>query len=196
MILGIIGATSSGKSTVANRLMKKFGYSDYSFASPLKDLCAKQFGWDRALLDAATPEGKAYKEGLTDLRDPRPSSATQWCLMSRRQVMQYLGTDVFRAMDQDHWVKMARRELVGIPVRPGIAFPDTRFLNEIALIRELGGLILRTVRQGGETTAASAHVSETELADYPADFTVCAESGDIAALQDAADELAVRGQLF
>jgi hypothetical protein len=195
MILGIIGAAHSGKSTVANYLIEQFGYSDYSFAGPLKDLCAKQFGWDRALLDDASPAGVAYKEELTDLWLPTDNGYAQE-QATRRQVMQYLGTDVFRLMDPEHWVNIARRELVGIPTRPGIVFPDTRFRNEIALIHELGGLILRTIKQGGDTTAASGHASETELADYPADFTASAVPGDIAFLHEAADELAVRGRLF
>ncbi len=195
MILGIVGAASSGKSTVAARLVKTYSYAEYSFAKPLKDLCAEQFSWDRALLDDATPEGVAYKEGPTDLWLPVDNGYAAES-GTRREVLQYLGADVFRAMDRDHWVRRARVQLVGMPARPGIVMPDVRFENEIALIRELGGSILRTVRQGGETTAASSHVSETELAAYPADFTVSAGPGDIAALHAAADELAVRGTLF
>jgi hypothetical protein len=192
MILGIIGAASSGKSTVANRLVKNFGYAEYSFAKPLKDLCAEQFGWDRALLDDATPEGVAYKEATTYLFDVPFCGA----FSTRREVLQYIGTDVFRAMDCDHWVRRARVQLVGMPTAPGIVMPDVRFRNEVDLIRELGGSILRTVKRGGDTTAASGHVSETELAAYPADFTASAVPGDIAFLQECADELAVRGRLF
>ena len=187
MIVGLIGAAGSGKSTVANRLVDVWGFKDLSFAGPLKDFCAEQFGWDRKRLD----DDLAYKEEMTELRDPRRirnlSPGNSQLFMTRRQVMQFLGTDVFRVMDPDHWIKAMRRELVGKPIGRGIVFADVRFYNEVGLIRELGGTIVRTVKIGGAGTAASAHVSETELATYHANHTMAADDGDVAALRKLAD---------
>ena len=45
-VIGLIGAAGSGKSSVALRLVERFRFSEYSFAEPLKQLCAEQFGWD------------------------------------------------------------------------------------------------------------------------------------------------------
>ena len=178
MIVGLIGAAGSGKGTVADRLVAEWGFSDLSFASPMKDFCAEQFGWDRGRLDTDL----AYKEELTELRHPITK-----LYMTRRQVMQYLGTDVFRAMDPDHWVKAMRRDLIGKTIGQDIVFADVRFFNEIALIQELGGIIVRTVKIGGAGTAASEHVSETELADYPANLTLSAQDGGVAELRILAD---------
>jgi hypothetical protein len=50
----------------------------------------------------------------------------------------------------------------------GVAVPDVRFKNEMAAIKEAGGLVLRISRPGaGLGGAAALHQSEVEQASIP-----------------------------
>ncbi len=179
-VIGLIGAAGSGKSSVALRLVERFRFSEYSFAEPLKQLCAEQFGWDYHKLNDL-----GYKEETIRLY-PGGFGTT------RREILQYIGTDVFRSMNPNHWVDLARRRLVGQQLNPGLVFADVRFQNEIGLIRELGGYIVRVIKTGGEGTDASAHVSETELSEYCEDAQLVAEAGNMTQLYAATHDVVAR----
>jgi len=55
-IIALTGWSESGKDTVADILVKSYGFKKYAIASPLKDLCARLYGFPRELAD--THEGK------------------------------------------------------------------------------------------------------------------------------------------
>ena len=55
MLIGVVGLISSGKGTVADRLVEKHGYQKDSFAKSLKDAVASMFNWDRACLLYTSP---------------------------------------------------------------------------------------------------------------------------------------------
>ena len=169
-VIGLIGKAGSGKSSVALRLVERFRYSEYSFAEPLKRLCAEQFGWDFDKLNDLV-----YKEEPIRLHPDADFETT------RREILQYIGTDVFRSMNPNHWVDLARRRLVGQPLEPGIVFSDVRFQNEIDLILELGGCIVRVVKTDG-VAVASDHQSEILLDDYLEDWQIVAPAGNMEAL--------------
>lgn len=115
-----------------------------SFASVLKDVCCLMFGWDRQRLDNDT----AYKEGDA-LDDGKPDPACSMLGMTRRTVMQRLGTDAMRnGLHQDVWIFCMELALhrgdynsydVGI-------FTDCRFFNELSFVREMGGALVRIDR--------------------------------------------------
>jgi hypothetical protein len=50
-VVAISGWVKSGKDTAAELLISEYGYQRISFAAPLKDNVAKQFGFDRKSLD-------------------------------------------------------------------------------------------------------------------------------------------------
>ena len=45
MIIGICGLQSSGKDTLGNILVEKYGFKKLSFAGVLKDIVSILFGW-------------------------------------------------------------------------------------------------------------------------------------------------------
>lgn len=139
MIIGICGLIGAGKDTIANHLVAKYSYERYSWATPLKDISATLFGWDRDMLEGATPELRAQRE----LRDEWWSDklGKEW---TPRYALQYMGTEVMRgALHPDIWVLAGQRRIAG---KDNVVIPDTRFPNEIRAIRELKGRIIRVKR--------------------------------------------------
>lgn len=55
-IIVLTGWSQSGKDTAADILVRKYGFTKYAIADPLKDLCADLYGFARELAD--TQEGK------------------------------------------------------------------------------------------------------------------------------------------
>ena len=62
MLIGIVGLISSGKGTVADRLVEKHGYQKDSFAKSLKDAVASMFNWDRTMLEGDTESSRHWRE--------------------------------------------------------------------------------------------------------------------------------------
>lgn len=83
--------------------------------------------------------------------------------ISGREVLQFVGTEVFRKIDTNIWVNAFKRRAMrsnsGI-----IIVPDVRFPNEVDAIHELGGKVIRLMRAPIE----SDHESEVAL-DPPYD---------------------------
>jgi hypothetical protein len=72
--------------------------------------------------------------------------------------MQYVGTDIFRKMDTDVWVKSTINKI--LKEGPELAIiTDCRFPNEVEAIKNIGGKVLRLTR----SPFLSDHISETVL---------------------------------
>lgn len=71
MLIMICGAEGAGKSTLASYLVKKYGFEEYTFASPIKDFVAQIYGWDRNLLEGNTIESRHWRECKINGKVPR-----------------------------------------------------------------------------------------------------------------------------
>lgn len=165
-VFGISGKAGSGKDTVyaqIKELLEKRGLrvGKLSFASVLKDVCCLMFGWDRKRLE----HDFAYKEGNT-LDDGTPDPACKMLGMTRREVMQRLGTEGMRnGLHRDVWLICLRLAImrgaydnldVGV-------LTDCRFINELTFVKDVEGHLVQVVRSGGKTlTDKVNHDSETE----------------------------------
>lgn len=166
-VFGIAGKAGSGKDTVylqMERMLKDRGYrvTKLSFASKLKDICCILFGWDRDRLE----HDFDYKEGNT-LDDGTPDPACEMLGMTRREVMQKIGTEAMRnGLHRDVWIialrlAIARGEYDEVDV--GV-LTDCRFLNEIDFVLGSGGKMIKIERTDnvGTLTDKTNHASETE----------------------------------
>lgn len=179
-LIGLIGAAGSGKSTAAAHLVKEYGFVELTLAGPLKDLCAKFFGWDRDRLDELE-----YKE------EQDPLLPEDW---TRRRVLQHVGTQGMRAIDPDVWVKKVLRQMdviwcdddaTNIP----IVISDVRFPNEVKLIQANGGIIVRVERiDPNFESTTPVHESEDALANFSANYVLRAEFG-VDRVQAATDRM-------
>jgi len=81
-------------------------------------------------------------------------------IMTAREVLQYVGTDVFRKMNSDVWLTTLLNKIDSDA--PEVALiSDVRFENEIAAVQEHGGMVIGLTRDPYEQT--DRHASEAEI---------------------------------
>lgn len=154
MLIGLCSpAMGSGKSTVADYLVRHHGFSRVALATPFKMITT-------ALLSAAGLRGdEIHRRVHGDMKEAVIDSLG----VSSRQIQQRLGTEFGRkAIHEDFWVRIAmsaaRSELAG---GRSVVIDDVRFPNEHAAIINAGGTVYRIIRPGAAVT--SQHESEGQL---------------------------------
>jgi len=124
----------------------------YSFADPLKkDICInilglteqQCYGTDEdknTLTTIAWKNMPGYDASWSFAKDYDPSG-----FMTARQVMQFIGTDLFRKMKNDVWssatIKKIQQENLDIAV-----IADCRFPNEVQAVKDAGGYVIKLTR--------------------------------------------------
>jgi len=140
-LVAFTGLPRSGKDTAAAYLVKNYGFTRIAFADPLKRAAAillNRYEW----------------EMRGDHGFDREAILPEWGFTTR-DFLQRFGTEAMRNnFGADFWVRHMRTRL-----RPGAryAITDCRFPNEVNLVRDLGGVVVRVVRPG---CVGSSHVSD------------------------------------
>lgn len=150
MILAFAGRKQSGKSTSAEYVQsvvnsRNLGLSNkiYSFADPLKqDICINILG----LTYEQCYGSDEHKNTLTgimweDMPDYNESFSVSG-RMSARQIMEHVGTNVFRKMKTNVWVDATINKIKKEDVDLAI-IADCRFPNEVESIQNAGGYVIR-----------------------------------------------------
>lgn len=139
MLIGLCGLKGSGKDTLANHLVGCHGFVKISFSESLKDIVSQMFGWDREMLDGSTEPDRVWRETV----DPFWSKELGILDFSPRYALTFIGTDLFRdVFDKNIWVKVCKKKIVrNLDQGKRIVISDCRFLNEVDLIKNLGGHI-------------------------------------------------------
>lgn len=142
-IVAVAGTIGSGKDLIGQYLVDSYGYKRMSFGSALKDVVASVFRWDRELMDGLTEQSRIFRETVdewwTEKLDLGIQVTPRWALVD-------VGTEVMRNhFHPDIWIHSLHRQIEdhGGPV----VLTDARFLNELAFVREQGGLILGVHRK-------------------------------------------------
>jgi len=152
-IIGLTGYAQSGKDTVANILVEKYGYKKIAFADKIRD-----FLYAMNPLVACSPSG--YLQGLVDL--------VGWDKAKQepqvRMLLQNVGVAAREVIAEDIWIISA---LANVGVDDKIVIADVRFENEAEILKSLGGQIWRVKRLGVE--AVNRHISETQMDGYKVD---------------------------
>lgn len=156
-VVGFAGNKGSGKDTAAAVLIER-GFAHIKMAGAIKAML-------RALLAyRGVPEAmiERYVEG--DLKEePCPALNGQ----TMRHAMQSLGTGWGRQMmHRDIWVDATRDQVCQ---HPRAVISDLRFHNEVEMVHELGGKVIRIDRPGA---VGDNHSSETHIASLAADIVV------------------------
>lgn len=158
-VIGICGKKGSGKSTLAEFLCNEMGYKQVSFASKLKDIVSILFGWDRNMLEGTTEESRAEREKV----DERWSSKLGRTV-TPRNVLQDIGCMFRNEYHPEFWIKIA--DMQGAAA---VVISDVRFLNEAAMIRDIGGVIIHVKR---DSNGVDDHASEMEMERIKPDFII------------------------
>lgn len=110
-----------------------------------------------------------------------------------RHAMQRLGTEWRDMLAPDLWIRIAESRVGGLLAQGRhVVVDDIRFPAECAMIRRLGGPVVRPSRPGFEPTGAASHASEMPLPPECIDEELWNELG-AGALRIMAAELAASG---
>jgi hypothetical protein len=198
-IIGICGFQSSGKDTVAQLLINKYGYHKLSFGGAIKDVVATLFDWSRDKLEGLTEDDRKWRETV----DEWWAVALDMPNLTPRFVLQYFGTDLFRKhWNEDFWVKVVEKKLSAYE---NVVVTDCRYANEIALITKNNGIIIQVHRQmpdwfdiykNGEDVADAKklHSSETNWIRCKYDVII-QNTGTISDLHSNIERLGLFAQL-
>lgn len=151
-VIGFDGTKGVGKDTAADILVTKHGFVRRKFAQPIKDVCSILFQVPENHFEGPEKETVVEKHG-----------------MSPRQMMQLVGTDMFRHMvHADFWLDHFQNWCAHQPDNTRVVVTDLRFQNEVDAVKRLGGMVVRIVRSNGTGTgrhlAQDSHVTETGIA--------------------------------
>jgi hypothetical protein len=165
LIIGITGKKFNGKDTLG-KYLSKYGYRRLAFAEPLKQVLKIIFQFNDEQLYGNDKE-------IPD---------TYW-KVSPRSIMQFVGTDLFRHqikkilpdIDDNIWIEVVKRQILDIwkkNPKQKIVLTDLRFPNEINLIKELNGVIIRVKRNidKSEEEFIVIHESETYIDKLNVDY--------------------------
>lgn len=171
VLIGLIGYKHSGKDTMADYLVQKYGFKKHAFADPVKQACRIMFQLEKEQLD--DPQ-------LKEVLDER------WG-MTPRQMMQKFGTDMVRCMlGDDFWVKNMDMKIQK-ETNNNIVISDVRFRNEAEWVRQNNGVLIRIV--DGKTQHTDTHPSETEQLSIQEDIHIINEKKGIPLFHQEADTL-------
>lgn len=155
---------------VANMLNPKIKL--YSFADRLKrDICMNILGltYDQCYgTDTA-------KNSVTDLRwCDMPGYAESWInefnidssgLMTARQVMEFVGTNIFRNMKDSVWVDATLGQISRDKSKLAV-ITDCRFPNEISAVKNAGGKVVRLTRSLFDSKHKSENILNKDQYDW------------------------------
>jgi hypothetical protein len=194
--LVVSGRLSSGKDTVAAAVMATLGHTDsvqVSFATALRDEMAILLDAVRSCNDVEDAVTAVATVGSVTTDTARNTATLLWQAVRQdpaitpwtrtremRLALQDWGTDVRRAADPHHWVKLgARRVIEAIATGRSVHITDARFANEVQIARALGfhavrlevDLDIRAQRLWDRDglvidPASENHPSEAELETY------------------------------
>jgi hypothetical protein len=140
-VIGLVGFKQHGKGEVARALVEERGYTPVKFATPLKQ--ALRAILHSAGLDEATIE-RMIEGDLKEVPSPVLGGRTP------RYAMITLGTEWGRdMMASDLWTGIANHKIIDLLLQgKRVVIDDVRYPNELAVIKSLGGSIIRVHRIG------------------------------------------------
>lgn len=155
-IIAFAGRKQSGKTTCSECVQKYWngtiepfnGAKIYNFADPLKkDICMNILGMS---YDQCYGTDEQKNELVNCYLDNKQLTA--------REVMQFVGTNIFRAMQKNVWADATIHKIHD--EQPPLAIiADCRFPNEVEAVRNAGGIVIKLNRNPYN----SDHDSETAL---------------------------------
>lgn len=151
-LVGISGFIGSGKTTISDYLCNNYGFTNYSFAEPLKKGVKEMFGFTDDQM--YTQKGK--------------ETVDKFWGISPRRALQYIGTEVMRdsidnlipGIGEAFWIQSFIKTY---DKTKKIVIDDVRFVNEINIIKKLGGVVYKVKR---ESSIVIEHKSESTLSKY------------------------------
>lgn len=151
MIIGLTGYAQSGKDTVAEYLVSKYGFRRIAFADPLREAVYNL----NPKINIADMIGVQLQTAVDGLGWETVKVESQ----DARELLQRMGTEVGRKMfGENFWVDQAMQNVSKFDK---VVFTDVRFPNEYRSIKKREGVVWRVERLG--VGAVNGHASETAM---------------------------------
>ena len=160
-VVGLTVFAGSGKSTVAEYLVKEHGFARLSFAAPLKKMLRTLnpiMGGNLIYGEQGHRAGVLTLHQVFALRngDELAVKASVYGDEYRR-LLQVLGTDCIRAVDPEFWVNAALKQITDADTK--VVFDDCRFPNEAEVISKFNPAGVWNIERPG-IHAVNGHPSE------------------------------------
>ena len=135
---------------------------DYSFADLLKrDVCIRLLGLSHEQCFGTDEQKNSLTHLLwEDMPCKQGETLYKTGLMTGREVMQYVGTEIFRKMYNDVWAGGTIKKIQAENPMFFAVITDCRFPNEVEAIQKAGGRVIRLTRNQNDK---DVHESETVL---------------------------------
>lgn len=126
-LIGLTGFEGAGKSTAAQYLVERHGFTRVSFAAPLKRMVLALDPYVSSSFD-----DQFYR--VSEILDTHGETEAKKLFPEYRRLLQVLGTDCIRSEQEDFWIRAAERQLTDPEGK--YVFDDTRFPNEAQFIKD------------------------------------------------------------
>ena len=131
----------------------------YSFADKLKRLCVDILGLKEELV-FGTDEQKNTKTHIKWETMSNPNYVDHKGYMTVREVLQLVGTDMFRDLNPSVWIDSCLRQIEEDQSEVAL-ISDVRFENEVKAIQKQKGFVIGLARTSN-TKENDTHISEQE----------------------------------
>lgn len=172
MIIAFAGRKQSGKTSSCEFVQNIFSQivcknsCIYNFADPLKNMCQ-------------TILGLTYEQcyGTDEQKNELVNCYWDNKQLSAREVMQIVGTDMFRKMQHNVWADATIRKIQDEAL-PLALIADCRFPNEVDAIKNAGGLVVKLNRNLYNSTHASEEALDEKVYDQ-SNFDLVIDNQDL-----------------
>lgn len=134
----------------------------YHFADYLKEMCINLFGFTSS---GAYGTDDQKNEFSNFMWEDMPTEVDQNGPMTYREFMEYFGTKIIRKINRSAWVSATITKILS--ERPQLAIvPDVRFPNEVKIIKDNGGIVLRLTRNIFNSDSESESSLDSDKFDW------------------------------
>jgi hypothetical protein len=160
MIIGLSGYAQTGKDTIADYLVKNYGFTRVAFADPIRE-AVYRLNPKISIVDMRDVPLATAVDGLGWEAVKVESSDARWLL-------QRMGTEVGREMfGENFWVDQAMKKASKYDK---VVITDVRYPNELEAILRHSGTAWRVIKD--DVGAVNRHASETALDHYQFEYII------------------------
>jgi hypothetical protein len=162
MIIAVHGFKQSGKDTLADLLVKEYGFKKVAFADKLKDALHVIFNVPKEDLWGSDEDKKKLTTvKWSSLQGVEKEDRVDEVHLSIRELMQIFATEICRSKIPGIWY-----EFLNLNAAQNIVVSDLRFDNEASFLRSTGAYLFKVKRQ---SVSSSDHLSERGINDEQMD---------------------------
>jgi hypothetical protein len=160
VIIGLSGYAQTGKDTIADYLVKNYGFTRVAFADPIREAVYRL----NPNINIADMRGIPIATAVDKLGWETVKVESQ----DARWLLQRMGTEVGREIfGENFWVDQAMKKALEYDK---VVITDVRYPNELEAILGHSGAVWRVIKD--DTGAVNRHASESALDDFQFEYII------------------------